>query len=261
MPDRSQDSMSQSDAGKRQAEHYDRILSDYDRHYYDEQSQAYREEFILGPVLEGCDLSGCRVADLASGSGHTSLALMRKFPAIRMTGFDISPSACEKYRQEVGRPCFELDLTVGPRSDEVFDAAIIMGGLHHCSTNLPATLATVARMIKPGGHFFMFEPNKEYFLQWARRLWYGMDSYFEADTEDGLSHGSLLQLAAGQFSCKRVRYFGGPAFFLVYNSLVFRVPHGWKPSVSPPLMLMERLYNKLPGSLLFTSFTAHWVRT
>ena len=255
-----QNNTNDNTAAKRQAAHYDRILSDYDRHYYDEQSQAYREEFILDPLLHGCDLSGCHVADLASGSGHTSLTLIRKFAGIKTTGFDISPAACEKYRQEVGAPCFELDLTAGSQRTDVFDAAIIMGGLHHCSTNLPATLATVARMLKPGGHFFMFEPNKEYFLQWARRVWYGMDTYFDADSEDGLSHSHLLRLAAEQFSCESVRYFGGPAFFLVYNSLVFRVPHGLKRSISRPLTLMERLYNRLPGRAPFTSFTAHWQR-
>jgi SAM-dependent methyltransferase len=251
----------QSDAGRRQADHYDRILTDYDRHYYDEQSQAYREEFILSPLLEGCDLTGYRVADLASGSGETSLALMKRFPKVLTTGFDISPSACEKYRAAVGRPCFEADLSLGYNGGECFDAAIIMGGLHHCISNLPATLATVAGMIKPGGDFFMFEPNKEYFLQWARRVWYGMDKYFEADTEDGLIHADLLRLSSGRFECRNLNYFGGPAFFLIYNSLVFRVPHTVKRGLSPALMSMERLYNRLPGRLPYTSFVAHWKRT
>jgi SAM-dependent methyltransferase len=249
-----------SDAGRRQAEHYDRILSDYDLHYYDEQSQAYREEFIIDPVLDNCDLNGCRVADLASGSGHTSITLMKKFPGVLTTGFDISPSACEKYQAEVGRPCYEIDLTAGYHGSEIFDAAIVMGGLHHCSTDIPATLDTIAQMIRPGGHFFMFEPNRRYFLQWARRLWYGMDKYFDADTEDGLSHDDLLQCAGGRFTCSRVTYFGGPAFFLIYNSLVFRVPQRWKRGLTPPLMSMERLYNRLPGRLPFTSFNAHWIR-
>ena len=261
MPNQRDEPMKQSDAGRRQAEHYDRILSAYDRHYYDEQSQAYREKFILNPLLEGCDLRGCRVADLASGSGHTSITLMKRFPGVSMTGFDISPSACEKYKVAVGRPCYQLDLTVGYTGEEVFDAAIIMGGLHHCISDLPSTLETVARMIKPGGHFFLFEPNKQYFLQWARRVWYGMDTYFDAHTEDGLCHEDLLRLGSGQFSCKNLTFFGGPAFFLVYNSLVFRIPRPVKTCLSPPLMLLEKLYNGLPGRWPFTSFAAHWVRT
>ena len=39
-----------------QAQHYDRILDAYDRHYYDQYSLQYRERFILGPLLEGVDL-------------------------------------------------------------------------------------------------------------------------------------------------------------------------------------------------------------
>src|ERR1700740_120877 len=121
---------------------------------------------------------------------------MKRFPGDLTPGLDSSPSACEKYQSAVGRPCYEMDLTVGYSGEEIFDAAIIMGGLHHCIADLPSTLETVARMIKPGGHFFLFEPNKQYFLQWARRVWYGMDRYFDAGTEDGLSHDDLLRLAA-----------------------------------------------------------------
>ncbi len=54
-----------AEASDRQARHYDRILSDYDRHYYDAQSSAYRERFIIGPLVEGLDLNGLEVADLA----------------------------------------------------------------------------------------------------------------------------------------------------------------------------------------------------
>src|SRR5271154_3846183 len=78
-----------AETSDRQAQHYDRILSDYDQHYYDAQSTVYRERFILGPLVEGLDLNGKEVADLACGSGETSLFLRRRFPGVRTTGFDI----------------------------------------------------------------------------------------------------------------------------------------------------------------------------
>jgi cyclopropane fatty-acyl-phospholipid synthase-like methyltransferase len=118
-----------------QAQHHNRILSDYDRHYYDRYSLAYRERFILQPLLEGIDLRGKQVADLASGSGETSLFLLRAYEGIQLTGFDNSPAACRRYREHVGRPGHEIDLTSGIYDGERFDAAVIIGGLHHCVAN------------------------------------------------------------------------------------------------------------------------------
>ena len=249
-----------AEASDRQAGHYDRILSDYDRHYYDAQSTQYRERFIIDPLVRGLDMSGWQVADLACGSGSTSLSLRRRFPGVELTGFDISPQAVSNYQERVERPCHVLDLTKPYESEPRFDAAIIMGGLHHCVADLETTLANVAGLLKPGAPFLMFEPNREYFLQFARDLWYRVDTYFDAATEDGLAHGDLLARAKGAFQAEQIGYFGGPAFFLVYNSLVFRIPHGLKRLVSPPLMALEAGYNHLPGKRLFASFTARWRR-
>ena len=250
-----------AEAGDRQARHYDRILSDYDRHYYDAESNAYRERFILGPLVDGLDLNGLEVADLACGSGETSLFLRRRFPGVLLTGFDISPRVCETYRARVDRPCHQIDLTQRQAIEPHFNAAIIMGGLHHCVADLDMALGNVAALLKPSAPFLMFEPNREYVLQFARDLWYRLDRYFDAATEDGLAHDALLRRAGRAFAAERVRHFGGPAFFLVYNSLVFRMPQGLKRTVSPPLMALEDAFNRLPGKRLFSSFTARWRRT
>lgn len=244
----------------RQADHYDKIISQYDEHYFDDYSLAYRKEFILDPLLRGLDLNGRRVADLACGSGHTSLFLMERFPTVQMEGFDISPEVCRRYRETTGRPSREFDLTRSLTPDDPFDSAIIMGGLHHCVSNLSEALKTVSRMLKPGGNFLIFEPNADYVLQFARHIWYRMDGYFDADTEAALSHDQLMAVAGGSFACQSLRYLGGPAFFLVFNSLVFRVPPKVKRAVAPALMTLERVYNRLPGRWPHSSFAAHWVR-
>ena len=49
-------------------DHYERIHSDYARHYYDQTSMAYRRRFIYDHLLAGLDLNGKRVADLACGN-------------------------------------------------------------------------------------------------------------------------------------------------------------------------------------------------
>ena len=243
-----------------QAQHYDRILDDYDRHYYDPYSLQYRERFILNPLLHNLHLHGKRVADLASGSGETSLYLAQRFRGIELHGFDVSPQACRRYEARVGAPSRQLDLTLGHYDGPLFDAAVIMGGLHHCAKHLPATLQTIRKMLAPGGALLMFEPNRDYMLEPVRQFWYGRDHYFDEDAEAALSHDELLAAADGAFTCERVQYFGGPAFFLIYNSLVLRVPHGLKARISPALMKAESLYERLPGRWAFASFLARWTR-
>jgi SAM-dependent methyltransferase len=244
----------------RQAAHYDRIIDDYDRHYYDEQSLEYRRRFILEPLFEGLDFNGKRVAELASGSGHTSLYLKERFPTVELEGYDISPEAARRYSSQTGCAGHVLDLTKQYADSGAFDVAIMMGGLHHCVSDLPSTLKNVSRMIKPGGSFLMMEPNADYFLQFVRKLWYRLDHYFDAGTEDALSHQALLEVAQADFSCLRLHYFGGPAFFLIYNSLVFRLPHGVKRIIAPPMMQLERAYSLIPARWAYASFTAHWIR-
>ena len=243
-----------------QAGHYDDILDEYDRHYYDQYSLQYREQFILKPLLEGVDLRGKRVADLASGSGETSRFLSRRFPGVECEGFDVSPEACRRYRERTHQPAREFDLTRGVYDGEPFDAAIIMGGLHHCAADLQGALSAVAQMLRPGGVFLLFEPNRDYMLEAARRLWYRADRYFDADSEMALSHTDLLTAGGDAFECRRVQYFGGPAFFLVYNSLVFRMSGRTKAAIAPALMRAEGVYNRLTPRWLFASFLAQWIR-
>ena len=247
-------------AANTQARHYDAIIDDYDRHYYDRFSLRYRERFILEPLLEGIDLRGKRVADLASGSGETSVYLTRTVKGVELTGFDISPEACRRYREKVGRPAYEIDLTKGVYDGERFDAAIVMGGLHHCVANLPQTLCAIAAMLQPGGMLLMFEPNRDYLLEVLRRLWYQRDRYFDSHNEGALSHDSLLKAGGGAFACESVKYFGGPAFFFVYNSLIFRLPHSVKAIASPALLAAEAVYNQVPVRSIFASFLARWTR-
>jgi SAM-dependent methyltransferase len=245
----------------RQREHYDAIHDDYERHYYDAWSMDYRRRFIFEPLFEGLDLNGKRVADLASGSGHNSLLLLERFPRAEVMGFDISPKAVEAYRQLVGAPAVVLDLTKPISEPQIFDAAMLVGGLHHCVADLPQTFANIAAMLKPGGLLLiMLEPNREFCLQFVRSMWYRRDRYFEAETEEALKHDEIAALAADWFEPRQVRYFGGPAIFFVLNSLIFRISPALKGWITRPLMAVEAAYERLPGRSLFPVFGASWQR-
>jgi len=243
-----------------QQAHYERILADYDAHYFDAWSIRYRNEFVFAPMWDGLDLNGRHVADLACGSGFNSVLLRERFPEAQVTGFDISPSACASYRQATGFPARQCDLTMPMAVAAEFDAAMVIGGLHHCVSDLPQTLRNVAALLVPGGLFMMLEPSSEFFLEGPRRFWYRHDGNFDHASERALRHDELLAAAGDAFALQDVRYLGGPAYFGVLNSMILRIPLAAKRFVSLPLIAAERWWSRLPGRAPFNVFLARWRR-
>jgi len=53
---------------------------------------------------------------------------------------------------------------------------------------------------------------------------------------------------AERFDFVTTRYAGGPAYLLVFNSMVFRVPLAWKGRYTPPLLWLERNLERIQGA-------------
>jgi SAM-dependent methyltransferase len=244
----------------KQRAHYETIHDAYEAHYYDAESMSFRQEFVYDVMFEGLDLNGKDVADLAAGSGHNSLWVAKRFPKARLCGFDISDKACAAYRERVGAEAHVFDLTSGEDCGRRFDVAMVFGGLHHCVSDLPGTFRTIVHLVRPGGLLLMFEASSHCFLEGPRKLWYRLDASFDADTEGALDHDALSAMTAPRFLPIDCRYMGGPAYFLICNSLVFRVPQKLKQFLVPVLFPLERAYNRLPGRFLFPYLIARWQR-
>lgn len=242
----------------KQKGHYEAIHDDYSDHYYDKESLAYRKKFILEPLFKGINLDDAIVADLAAGIGMTSSIMGSYFPNAKFSGFDISSKACKEYKDKLGFPSYEVDLTKKYNADVKFDAAIVIGGLHHCISDLEMTINNIGNLIKKDGHFLMMEPNADYFLEPIRKFWYKKDKYFESDTERALKHDEILKIGKNHFKLVDVQYCGGIAYFLIFNSLIFRMPKSLKKILKSILFKQEALFNKLPGKLPFAYFLAKW---
>jgi SAM-dependent methyltransferase len=249
-----------SSDGSRQKAHYEHIHDAYEAHYYDAESLRYREEFIFAPLLTGLDFNDQDVLDAASGSGHNTLLMRRRFPRMRAVGLDISDAACEGYRRVTGGAAVQGDLTQPLALGRQFDAAIAIGGLHHCVVNLPQAIDNLAALVKPNGVVLMMEPSADGVLEALRTRWYRGDHYFDAGTEHALSHDELLRLTEGRFEAEIVRYIGGPAYFLVLNSLVLRVPLGAKPLVAAATWPLEHAFSALNSRTAAAAFIARWRR-
>ncbi len=245
-------------ASTRQKDLYEGIHDAYQAHYFDPSSMEYRNLFVYKPMFKGLDLNNKTVADLACSGGDNSIALLKRFPNAHVVGFDISSKACETYRANVGKEAYELDLTLGVDPELKVDVAMICGGIHHCIADLKGTFKTITNLLKPNGLLLMCEPNRHCFLEIARKIWYQHDKFFDAQTEAALSHDEILRIASPKFMPLDCKYMGGPAYFLIYNSLVLRVPLGIKPFLAPPLFFFEKMYNLIPGKFAYPYFVARW---
>jgi ubiquinone/menaquinone biosynthesis C-methylase UbiE len=111
--------------------------------------------------------SGSAVADLGCGSGVFTELLRRA--GYRSTGLDISPKlialGCRKYP---GLTLIEGDAENLPFEDAKLDGVLLSGLVHHFPD--PRRLAAeVRRVLKPGGRFVAFDPNRMNPFMWLYR--------------------------------------------------------------------------------------------
>jgi ubiquinone/menaquinone biosynthesis C-methylase UbiE len=101
---------------------------------------------------------GARVADLGCGSGVFS-GILRQH-GCRCTGLDISPKLIELARRKYPDIEFlEGDVEHLPFADASFDGVLLGGIVHHLPD--PSRCAKeVHRVLRPGGRFVAFDPNR-----------------------------------------------------------------------------------------------------
>ena len=251
--------MDATDWEQRQAAHYDAIAAAYEQHYSDEWSLRYRRTFINERMSRGIDLAGARVLDAMCGSGQ--LASYLEDRGAQVTGLDVSQEVIERFRAEhprsegVARSIFDSGF-----EDGHFDAVMVVGGLHHVHPETDRAVREIHRILRPGGHLCFAEPYVGSLPDLARRLWYRFDPLFEAN-EAGIDLAHLMRTNADRFEFDRPTYTGGPAYLLVFNSMVFRVPRALKRIYSPLLLLAERPIQRLQGRRTACIVVCQWRKT
>lgn len=246
------------DQTARQKELFEGIHDIYSEATTDQFAEAYKQEFIYRPIL--AELRGAKsLMELASGVGSASGWMRDHLPGLEISGCDISESAAREFTERHDRPCHVWDLTQPIAPQETYDAVLVMGGIHHLVADLPTAFANIARLLNPGGKLIMTEPNADFVLEPLRKLWYRLDTaHFDADNEHALSHPRLAADHGASFRPGSLRYIGGPAYFLLLQNWVLRIPNSTKKHLAPALMAGERLYHRLPGRLPFSTFLAVW---
>lgn len=203
------------DAEAAQRAHYNAIATDYDAHYGDPSTRAYRERFIEAPLLAGIDLNGRQVLEAMCVSGMTTSGLLARGAVV--TGLDISDECISAFRrrwpqcQALCRSITDTGLAAG-----TFDAVVVVGGLHHLQPNLAPGVDEIHRLLKPGGWFCFLEPHVGSLPDVFRRQWYKRDARF-APNEAAIDLEALKARYADRFEFRTETYCGNVGFLLVYN--------------------------------------------
>jgi len=244
------------DAEATQREHYNRIAAEYETNYDDPSARAYRTRFIEEPMLGGIDLSGKQVLEAMCVTGMTTAGLLAR--GADVTGLDISDACMAAFRRrwpQCNAVCASITDTGLP--SESFDAAVVVGGLHHLQPNVEPGVDEIHRLLKPGGWFCFLEPHTGSLPDLFRRQWYKRDLRF-ARNEAAVDLESLKTRYADRFDFVKELYCGNLGFLLVYNSMIFAIPLRLKPQYTPMLLWLESMINRLQGKRLACIVICQW---
>jgi SAM-dependent methyltransferase len=227
-----------------QRQRYNNEASEYDQHHGDKLSRLYRAKFYRNRLLD-IKLSGKRILDGMCATGIDT-GYMIDCGAI-VVGLDISDTAAAMFREKWNCDCVVASMHQTEFADESFDAIYIAGGLHHALPLLTDVICECHRILKPSGHLCFMEPNRDTWLDAARRRWYSRDERFH-DTERALSYKDDLKphLSIG-FEEEDVFLGGNIAYLLIAQSHLTKLPVRLKGILSYPLFVIERALNLLPG--------------
>jgi len=109
---------------------------------------------------------GARVADVACGVGWAAISLAKAYPNVSVDGFDLDELSIElatTNAQEAG-VADRVTFTAGDAADvaleETYDLATVVESIHDMSQPV-AVLASIRRMLKPGGTLIVADERTE----------------------------------------------------------------------------------------------------
>jgi ubiquinone/menaquinone biosynthesis C-methylase UbiE len=125
---------------------------------YDVFSPATNERLIDNFVRLSGLQAGARVVDLGCGSGVFTNVLHRR--GYQCVGIDLSPNLIAIARANFNGIEFRTgDIERLPLPDSSFDGVLLSGVLHHLPERSRCA-AEVFRILRPGGKFVAFDPNR-----------------------------------------------------------------------------------------------------
>ena len=108
------------------------------------------------------DLNGKRVADVGCGKGRFARIVKERNPGASVVALDLAEAMLRPIPSEIERVA--ASMTALPLSTAAFDGAYATESLEH-AVDIPAAVAELARIVKPGGRIVIIDKNAE---AWGR---------------------------------------------------------------------------------------------
>lgn len=138
---------------------YDRVAADYAAHFRDGLADMPVERSVLSLFAE---VVRGPVLDVGCGTGIVTGELARL--GIDVSGVDLSPGMLDMARRQLPELTFEVGSMLAlPHADDAFAGVVAWySTIHVPDPDLPAALAELARVLRPGGHLLLaFQVGEE----------------------------------------------------------------------------------------------------
>lgn len=152
--------------------------------FYDPLVRFSTREFAFkNALLKQANLNeNQQILDLACGTGTLSIAIKKRFPRIKITGFDVDNEILKIARRKASLAHTEINFEQGfsdklPFENESFDRVFSTLFFHHLTLERKhKTLQEILRVLKPNGEFhladFALPRNRSQFVlsKWIRLI-------------------------------------------------------------------------------------------
>lgn len=115
----------------------------------------------LDLIAQRVPLAGRDIVEAGCGSARLARALLLRHPDCRVTGLetDAVQHARNLARPQAGLTFLAAGAQAMPLADASFDVALMLKSLHHVPLDaMDTALAELARVLRPGGWFYVSEP-------------------------------------------------------------------------------------------------------
>jgi ubiquinone/menaquinone biosynthesis C-methylase UbiE len=230
---------------EKQRNYYNKISRRYDSFHNLKPNLNYRFN-LYNRFLKKIKLNKeSTVLDAMCGGGQNSYYFDKNHPDASVTGIDISEEQIISYRKRFKKNKAVTGSIINTGFEDNCYDLVVIESLHHLHPHVNDGIAEIDRILKPGGYLFIWEPNSNSFIDFARKLWYRNDPVFFESNESSIDCERIESKLKNNYSISRKEYGGSFGYILTMGSMYLRMPKTLLQIISPLGLAMESYLNFL----------------